>query len=171
MRIRAPVDVATRTRFRAVRRDVDAHDGRVWQVRLELDLDDSSLVEIAEDLLTSDDLGAQVVTGKGSVVRLTTEQVSWLHHKLSVLLSRDQAGRRHEEPEQPVALDPAWLTSTQAAARLGVSYQVFLRRARTRDVAPVHRVGSVLYWSAEQVQVLGGRLVQSGNRSASRGVQ
>ena len=95
-RVRAPVDVATAVRYRAVRRDVDAHDGRTWQVRLELDLDDSSLVEVAEELLTSGNLGAQVVTGRGSVLMLTAEQIGWLHHKLGVLLRRGMLPAEHE---------------------------------------------------------------------------
>ena len=88
-----------------------------------------------------------MVTGKGSVLRLGLEQVAWLRHKLDVLLARAVSGyplTDEPEVEEPVAVDPSWLTSAQAAARVMLSYQVFLRRARVRGVRPVHRAGSVL---------------------------
>ena len=72
------------------------------------------------------------------------------------------------EVEEPVAVDPSWLTSAQAAARVMLSYQVFLRRARVRGVRPVHRAGSVLYWGEEQLQRLG---ADGGNSGASGGVR
>lgn len=159
-RILSPVDVATRTRFRAVRRDLDAHDGRAWQLRVELDHDDSSLVEIAEELLTSDKLSAQPVTGKGSVLRVTVEQAGWLRHKLDVLFARlgVDAGAYPavEEQKSALTLDPSWVTSAQAAMRLGLGYRAFLRRVRALDAVPVHEVGKIAYWNEDQVRTIGG---------------
>lgn len=172
MRVRAPADVRTRTRFRAVRRDLDAHDGRAWQVRVELDLEDSTLVEVAEELLTSDKLSAEVVTGRGSVLRLTTEQASWLRHKLDVLLSYVDEGAETVVvgDVDSAMVEPGWCTSVEAARRLGLRSNEFWARVKRLDAVPVHRVKHVSYWNEDQVRALG-FCADSGNRGASAGVR
>jgi hypothetical protein len=173
VRVRAPVDVATKTRFCAVRRDLDEHDSRPWQLRVELDLDDSSLVEIAEELLTSEMLSARPIVGKGSVLRLTVEQAGWLRHKLDVLLihvdsrpsvNKDSGGDIVDKLNPP----EGWLTSRQVAARLGIKSRAFWPIVDRHKFIPVHRDGHVSYWNEEQVLAIeswttGGTIPVSGS--------
>ena len=171
-RVQAPVDVVTRVRFRSVLRDVDEHDGRPWQLRVELDLHDSPHVEIAEELLTSDRLDAQVVTGKGSLVRMTIEQAAWLRHKLEVLLTRFETREALAVPANILSVDSSWLTSREAAMRLGIGSNEFWVRVRRLDAVPVHRNGRVSYWNRDQIRMLdGGARPTTGNREPSGSVR
>lgn len=58
----------------------------VWQLRLEYDRDDAeTIIEIAEERLTSDSLTAQPLRGGNhSSVCVTIDQARWLYQKLSL---------------------------------------------------------------------------------------
>lgn len=78
-------DITEKDRFRRSRKEVE-HDGKVWQKRLEWDASDFSGAELADEMMTSMSDVAQPVSGKGSVVVLTRDQVKWLNEKTAELL-------------------------------------------------------------------------------------
>lgn len=58
-----------------------------YQLRVEWDAEDSSLIEIADEKVTSRQAHAQIVLGVGQVICLTRKDARWLRDALTEVLA------------------------------------------------------------------------------------